>query len=389
MKNTAFILSTLLLAGAPLPAQDKKVDTERLIERLGDPDYQTRKAAEKKLLGLGEKALEALKRSAEKHDDPEVQWRAGRLVRRIQAGDKAEPGGLSKRDGKSKRDVARRERRAGPGSGVRPDPDRIFDDVMKRLGRPFDRGEFRDDVRKEIERAMQQVRKSLRDAKFDSGFDFDFSQGGVRIFDRKFGEDFDRNFSSSSKSMKMSSGPDGVRVEITEKGKEPKVYEVPDMETFKKKYPGVLKDIEFRFDAEDFPFRGRRMLDLFPKMRRFDVDVKTDVKTDRKTDVETDRKADRKLEKKSSGKKLGFYVAEVSPAVREYLELDEDLGLGVESVTDGSLAEKVGLKKGDIVIRVGSRKIFSPADVSAALDAIGDDELRVHVIRRGREMTLK
>ena len=87
MKTPAILFCTLLLAASPVLAQEAKpAETQKLIEQLGDAEYSVRRAAEARLLELGKAALPALKDNAETHDDPEVQWRAGRLVRRTSPG---------------------------------------------------------------------------------------------------------------------------------------------------------------------------------------------------------------------------------------------------------------------------------------------------------------
>ena len=67
----------------------------------------------------------------------------------------------------------------------------------------------------------------------------------------------------------------------------------------------------------------------------------------------------------------------------DYLELG-DVGLMVETVQDDSLAAACGLRADDIVVKIGDRKIASPADVAAALGAIKKgDKVSVEFVRRG------
>src|SRR5207249_3578492 len=64
----------------------KRVDPRtlaRLVEDLGSDDFDVRQAASKKLVAIGEPALEAL-RKALKHADPDVRLRAVVLVRAIE-----------------------------------------------------------------------------------------------------------------------------------------------------------------------------------------------------------------------------------------------------------------------------------------------------------------
>ena len=357
MKTSAIILSTLLLAASPLPAQTtEKISTEQLIEQLGDPDYEVRKRAEETLLKLGKKALESLEASAEKAEDPEIQWRAGRLIRRIQAG--SEERGLSRRQDREPPGLPGR----GPGAEVGR---RSLQEVMEELDRVFDveiRG-LDENLHRDLERSMAELRKSLGDLE------------GMRGSFRSEGR-------GSGRSQSMSIGPDGVRVEITETDadgkKDTKVYEAEDMEAFREKYPGVLGEGGMNFGFRVGGVRigdGLRMRSL-PRLR-----------LEPGTELRRLRIGGEPPVVESEGPKLGFYVGEISPAVRGYLELEPGRGLMVESVAEDTLAEKLELRSGDIVIEVNGRSIGEPADVSAALGE-GDGGVTVKIIRRGREVTL-
>ena len=72
-----------LLATAP-PAGPSGAEVARLIERLGDDDFDTREDASARLATLGDRAILPLYR-ATFSDDPEVRRRASRLHRRLSA----------------------------------------------------------------------------------------------------------------------------------------------------------------------------------------------------------------------------------------------------------------------------------------------------------------
>lgn len=65
---------------------------------------------------------------------------------------------------------------------------------------------------------------------------------------------------------------------------------------------------------------------------------------------------------------------------------DNDEGVKITSVTKESAAEKAGLKKDDVITKVGSKKIASPEDL---VDAIGDykpkDKVDITYKRNGKE----
>src|SRR5262249_15429535 len=65
------------------PNQNQKT-VAQWIEQLGSESYRSRLEAESALKEQGDKALPALKQAAENSKDPEVQWRARRLVRQLE-----------------------------------------------------------------------------------------------------------------------------------------------------------------------------------------------------------------------------------------------------------------------------------------------------------------
>jgi uncharacterized protein (TIGR03067 family) len=54
-----------------------------LIKQLGDDAFMTREAASKELDGIGESALDALRKAARSSDDPEIRRRADKILRAI------------------------------------------------------------------------------------------------------------------------------------------------------------------------------------------------------------------------------------------------------------------------------------------------------------------
>ena len=79
----------------------------------------------------------------------------------------------------------------------------------------------------------------------------------------------------------------------------------------------------------------------------------------------------------------------MAPAVAEFLGLDRGQGLKVDEVIDGSLAQKMGIRAGDIVLKVGSRRVDSVPDVAQGLrEAKAGATITVQVNRRGKTMGL-
>ncbi|MBU0756096.1 MAG: HEAT repeat domain-containing protein, partial [Planctomycetes bacterium] len=61
------------------PQKTKETDVQTLIEQLGAQDYNEREEAFNALKALGDQARDALKNALD-HEDPEIRWRASRLL---------------------------------------------------------------------------------------------------------------------------------------------------------------------------------------------------------------------------------------------------------------------------------------------------------------------
>lgn len=328
------------------------------IEDLGAEDVEVRKAAEKALAARGAEVLGELQAAAEGHADPEVQWRARRVARRIRAG--GETDGLKPRDAEPPSVEEGRPARPLPGG----DAPRMLE---------------------EIRAQMEEMRRRI-EAMSGGGIDLDL---------------LDRVGSSRQNSTSVQVGPDGVRVEVQETGEdgEPvkRVYEAESMEALRKEHPelgdrigfgirsldgvsfpeidvdlfgrgGVWtgpNGVEIRPDGIDMgPFSGRgpRSGQLRPRMG---------------TPVEVAEAAP-----PAEGERLGIYIGDLDPAVRDFLEVPADQGLLVSSVEDGSLGAELGLRPKDVVLRIGDRVVRSAADVRAALRQISKGEQVVVEVNR-------
>ena len=378
----AWMVAGLGLA-ALLPAQAGEVGSgasarpvEHWIEDLGSDDYDKRVAAERALQGLGKTALPGREKAAETSDDSEVQWRARRLVRWIENG----------REGGTVEPRRPQQPRAADGDRAR---DRLGD-MLQRLKADFDFDididfdnggtrvpELRDDPFTDFEPRMRELRQRLQDM-------------------------HGRAQQSESRGMSMQVGPDGVRVEVEEQNEagetESKVYEAPDMKTFRDQYADVLK--EHGLDAGfDFQWHGQLPTDLpsfdFAEQWQQEsgwpsgfVPLPADGQRRAAIGRITPRSAPQAAPP-SDGERLGVFVRpEIPEVLRDYLELDSDLGLMVESVQEGSLAARLGLRRADIVTAIGDAKIGSPADVATALRAVAaGDEVEVSYLRKGVSKT--
>ncbi len=345
----------------PASAPAAKKSVEQWIEALGSDSYRTRIEAERNLRELGQSAVPALEKAAQKSEDAEVQWRARRVLRQIEHGDVGPVETKKRNDG---------------GTEVAPTP-------TEPGQRPRQRNT--DPMRDQFESLFERLNR-----------DFGVDIPRARFFDDSFFRDLQQQMqdgSSRSQGMTMQVGPDGsVHVEVKEKGEdgkeETKVYDAPDMDTFQKQYPGVLGKNGLGFRMFSFPGAGDpfgvgpldpgglrpwRVLPRTGPGRLSDVDV-----------------APAEPTAPPAGRRLGISIKPEIPAeVREYLDLEAGVGLMVEGVQDGSLAAALGLQKGDIVTRVGSHPIRSTQDVQQALAPIKKGEaVEVQVVRKGATKTL-
>lgn len=349
---------------APQPSATTPADggIAALIRDLGASSYKTRLEAERKLRELGKDALPALREAAGR-DDPEVQWRARRLIGQIGRGER---GGLQARPDADRPtralDPAPQDRgRQEPDRGQPDEMQRRFDQMFGQLEREFGfdipRGRFFQD---DFFRDLQSQMDALRD-----GFPAMPGQG---------------------RAMALQIGPDGVRAEVkikNDKGEEEnKVYEAPDLETFQQKYPGVLENQGLgggiRLFGGGLPqMRGLQPLPRTPAPRRLPVDSEPLEPMDA-TAVPP------------AGKRLGVVVRQEIPAdVRDYLEIADGQGLMVEDVQAGTLAEAMGLQRNDVVLEIGGKAIGSTADVQEALGGIAaGGKVEVKVLRRGKDLVL-
>lgn len=369
--RTFLALGALGWTSAVLPAQDAKTESSapavrELIEQLGDRSYQNRRAAESALRARGTEALDALREAAKDDADPEVQWRARRLVRQIEGGEERQ-GTLQPRGEPRTEEGGTSPHPSSPWMRMRPfqlqgggDLEQVFGDLFEQLERDFGvdvpRGRFfHDDFFRNLQQQMD-----------------DMQQGGAMQL-------------PGGQAFSMRMDQDGVRLEITEKGQdgksETKVYEAPDMQAFRDKYPEIaqryLRDGGVRvFGFEGMPLRG--MPGFGGRFQVAPLAPRGMAPLPGTAGVGDD------------GERLGVLVDDVPEAVREFLNLDQGQGLRVVEVTEGSLAETLGVQSGDVLLEVAGRAIATPLDVREGLESVeAGDKLTVKINRRGAETTLE
>lgn len=85
---------------------------------------------------------------------------------------------------------------------------------------------------------------------------------------------------------------------------------------------------------------------------------------------------------------LGVSIAPLDDALRAQLALPSKQGVIVSDVTKGSPAEKAGVKKHDIVLELGDKKIDSLETLATQVQTLRDKPVYVKVLRPGQTLAL-
>jgi hypothetical protein len=84
---------------------------------------------------------------------------------------------------------------------------------------------------------------------------------------------------------------------------------------------------------------------------------------------------------------IGIALGELPPVAKKQLNLEH--GLVVEEVLPDSPAAKAEFKPHDVLIRAGEAALDQPADILKAVDEAKDKEMRVIILRGGKEMAVQ
>jgi serine protease Do len=84
-----------------------------------------------------------------------------------------------------------------------------------------------------------------------------------------------------------------------------------------------------------------------------------------------------------------FFTEDSNRAMLGIITDQDDKGAEITSITKESAAEKAGLKKGDIITQIGSKKVETTEDVSEAIRSHKPgDKVAISVLRDGKEQKL-
>jgi len=89
-----------------------------------------------------------------------------------------------------------------------------------------------------------------------------------------------------------------------------------------------------------------------------------------------------------SGRRLGITIESLDSQLAEYFGVKD--GLLVKSVADGSVAQKAGLKAGDVITSLNGTHLDETSDLNRVVDRIDDNgEFTLEVVRDRKTQTLK
>lgn len=163
---------------------------------------------------------------------------------------------------------------------------------------------------------------------------------------------------SNTESMRMQVTPDGVEIEVrTNKDgrEEVKQYKGRSLEELREQHP------ELRNRLSPLPMPADRVL---PPARARESDAP------RAEGLRTDV--------------LGVYSQKLDPEQSKALGLPPEQGLFVERVEPGTIAQVVGLMRGDTLVAINSQPIYAVEDVRRILqERAGDQELVIEIIGAG------
>lgn len=183
--------------------------------------------------------------------------------------------------------------------------------------------------------------------------------------------------SSEQHGFRMQAGPDGVEVEVLEDvdGKQQsKTYKAKTIDELLEAHP----ELRGRISTDAMPFHGMRprtpLAPLFGRGPSAD-----DSSGPFQGDAKTLRPGNPQGE--PSGDRLGIYCAPVGGDELKPLDEEHASGLRVESVVQNSLADLLGLRRGDVLVELDGQEIAQTDDVARVLrERDKKAELRAEVV---------
>ncbi|MBN2054690.1 trypsin-like peptidase domain-containing protein [bacterium] len=86
---------------------------------------------------------------------------------------------------------------------------------------------------------------------------------------------------------------------------------------------------------------------------------------------------------------LGVYIQELTRELAESMDIENGAGVLVNKVTEGSPADKAGLRRGDVIVKVAGRDTATPRVLSRIVAALPVEEIvEIEIIRNGHHKTV-
>jgi membrane-associated protease RseP (regulator of RpoE activity) len=85
---------------------------------------------------------------------------------------------------------------------------------------------------------------------------------------------------------------------------------------------------------------------------------------------------------------IGLACLPAGPELRKQWNLPENQGLVVQGVASDLPAEKGGIRKGDVLLKAGENELSTLPDLISAIQAAGEKELTIALLRDGKEQTV-
>jgi len=86
---------------------------------------------------------------------------------------------------------------------------------------------------------------------------------------------------------------------------------------------------------------------------------------------------------------IGVYLQEMTPELSEYFGVKEGMGLLISKVTEGSPAEKAGLKVGDVIVTANGDPVENAAELSDMIQGLEKgDKIEIEYVRDKKKRTV-
>jgi hypothetical protein len=349
---------------APVCAQDEakapaapKID--ELISSLGSEDPGERDKATEGLIAAGEDALPAL-RDATKSEDPEIKWRAEKIIRAIDGARKAAD---KTQDGGNNAPVvggARIEMRGMGGQSVSISQDgngRICVKVTEKKDGKDVTSTYEADSAAEFKKKHPEIAEEYGIGENGIGR----LRFGGRLHVPGFGGDDE--------------GEDGA--DVLGGGMQ------EHMKRFRQEHDRLMKQIEKMMDDLDSGFPGR----VPGILGRGEAD---EDESNGRNEGEDDNASDgSRAPKQQSKQELGVTIEAVSPELKSQLDLQGDDGAVINSVEPGSIAEKAGLRQWDLVLAIDGNPVTNTWEFRRLVKgALAGEKFVIELIRKGQKQSL-